>query len=118
MTSKINKTALLLVALTAIFMGASCKKEDKGSPGANEIWLEYKAYNPPQLVVTPGTTVVFTNKDNANHTVTSTSGAFDSGVVKNGNTFSYTFNDPGTHYFYCNFHASNSAEQGAILVKQ
>jgi plastocyanin len=117
MTRKINSFVLFLLIGSALCI-AGCKKEDKGSPGANEIWLEYKAYNPSQLVIAPGTTVTFTNKDNANHTVTSSAGAFDSGVVKSGNTFSYTFNDLGTHYFYCNFHATNSAEQGAILVKQ
>lgn len=94
-----------------------CKKEEKGSPAANEIWLEYKAYNPSQLVVAAGTTVTFTNKDNASHTVTSTNSSFDSGTVKSGNNFTHTFNDKGTFYFYCNYHSTNSAEQGAILVQ-
>ncbi|MFY9310047.1 MAG: cupredoxin domain-containing protein [Bacteroidia bacterium] len=106
----------LFTLLSTIVMG--CKKEEKGSPGPNEIWLEYKAYNPSQMVVTPGTTVTFVNKDNASHTVTSTSNIFDSGTVKSGNTWTYTFNDLGTFYFYCNYHSTNSAEQGAILVKQ
>ena len=111
-------TKLALSAVLALAFSWSCKKEDKGSPGPNEIWLEYKAYNPSQLVVTPGTTVTFTNKDNASHTVTSTSNIFDSGKVKSGDTYTYTFNDLGTFYFYCNYHSNNSAEQGAILVKQ
>ncbi len=111
-------TKIGLIAVLALTLSISCKKEDKGSPGLNEIWLEYKAYNPSQLVITPGTTVTFTNKDNANHTVTSTNGIFDSGKVTSGNTFTYTFNDLGTFYFFCNYHSTNSAEQGAILVKQ
>jgi plastocyanin len=105
--------SILLLSLIQI----SCKKQDKGSPGANEIWLEYKAYNPSQLVVTVGTTVTFTNKDNANHTVTSNNGIFDSGTIKSGNNYTYTFNTAGTFYFFCNYHSTNSAEQGAILVK-
>ncbi len=110
-----DKKAVLFIFSTLILL--SCKKEDKGSPGPNEIWLEYKAYNPSQLVVTAGTTVTFTNKDNANHTVTSTNNTFDSGTVKSGNNYSYTFNNKGTFYFYCNYHSGNSAEQGAILVQ-
>ncbi|MES2593413.1 MAG: cupredoxin domain-containing protein [Bacteroidota bacterium] len=104
-------------ALVLLFALTACKKEDKGSPGVNEIWLEYKAYNPSQLVVAPGTTVTFINKDNANHSVTSANNIFDSGTVKSGSSYTYTFNDKGTFYFFCNYHSTNSAEQGAILVK-
>lgn len=110
------KRCIAFLLMFSLFV-VSCKKEEKGMPGTNEIWLEYKAYNPPQLVVTAGTTVTFTNKDNANHTVTSTNNTFDSGKVKSGDNFTYTFNTAGTYYFYCNYHSSNSAEQGAILVK-
>ena len=117
MIKKIGLSFLVLLTFSALYI-VGCKKEEKGSPGPNEIWLEYKAYNPSQLVIAPGTTVTFTNKDNANHTVTSAAAKFDSGTIKSGSTFSYTFNDLGTHYFYCNFHTTNSAEQGAILVKQ
>jgi plastocyanin len=105
---------LLILAISFTF---SCKKENKGTPGPNEIWLEYKAFNPTQLVVAVGTTVTFTNKDNANHSVTETSRIFDSGKIKSGNTYSYTFNTPGTYYFLCNYHSSNSLEQGAIRVQ-
>lgn len=111
-------TRLFLTGILILVLIYGCKKEEKGSPGPNEIWLEYKAYNPSQKVITPGTTITFTNKDNASHTVTSTSNIFDSGTVKSGNTWTYTFNDIGTFYFYCNYHSTNSAEQGAILVKQ
>jgi plastocyanin len=99
------------------FISFTCKKEEKGSPGPNEIWFEYKAYNPPQRSIAVGTTITFTNKDNADHTATETSHLFDSGKVKSGGTYSYTFNTPGTYYFYCNYHSSNSSEQGAIRVQ-
>lgn len=105
----------LLVALTAIWL--SCRKEETGNPGPNEVWLEYKAYNPSQLAVDSGTTVTFINKDNANHSVTSSSGLFSSGKISKGNSYTYTFNTIGTYYFYCDYHSTNSAEQGAIIVR-
>ena len=111
------KLKILCSAILLSFVLAGCKKEDRGSPGVNEIWLEYKAYNPTQLSVVAGTTVTFTNKDNANHSITETSGLFDSGTIKSGNSYAYTFNDKGTFYFFCNYHSTNSAEQGAIQVK-
>lgn len=103
------------VLLSIIFN--SCKKQDPGNPGPNEIWFVYKAYNPAQLAIPAGTTITFTNKDNDSHTATASNGSFDSGTVKSGKTYSHTFNDKGTFYFYCNYHSSNSAEQGVIVVQ-
>jgi plastocyanin len=109
------KSRLLLIVFVCSII--SCKKEEKGNPGPNEIWLEYKAFNPTQLTIPAGTTVTFTNKDNANHTVTSSNHLFDSGKIKSGDTYTYTFSTPGTYYFGCNYHSSNSLEQGAIRVQ-
>jgi plastocyanin len=96
---------------------AGCKKANTEAPGANEVFLEYKTFNPTQLSVQKGTTVTFINKDNADHTATSTNKVFDSGRLKSGDSYTYTFNDAGVFYYYCNYHSSNSQEQGAIVVK-
>lgn len=115
-TNFMNIKILFALFLMSVFH-SSCSKKDKGMPGPHEIWLEYKAFNPTQLSVPAGTTVTFTNKDNADHTATETSRVFDSGRIRSGNTYSYTFNTAGTYYFYCNYHSSNSQEQGAIRVQ-
>lgn len=95
---------------------AKCSKKQTATPGTNEIWLEYKMFQPTQLSITKGTTITFTNKDNADHTAHETSNLFYSGKLHSGNSYSYTFNTPGTYYIYCDFHSINS-EQTAILVK-
>lgn len=114
-----------IVAIVFAFIGLAllgggaigCKKAQVEDPGENEIFLEYKTFNPTQLAVAKGTTVTFINKDNADHTATSTNKVFDSGRLKSGESFTYTFNDAGVFYFYCNYHSSSSQEQGAIVVK-
>ncbi|MFL5763248.1 MAG: cupredoxin domain-containing protein [Bacteroidia bacterium] len=106
----------LLFFSFAILCAGGCTKEPKGNPGPNEVWLEYKAFNPIQLTVTAGTTVSFINKDNSNHSATST-GNFDSGRIKSGDTYKYTFTTPGVYYFYCSYHSGSSSEQGAIKVQ-
>jgi len=111
------KTKNLISAIFLFVVIASCKKQNIGNPGKNEVWLEYQAFVPTQLSVPVGTTITFTNKDNANHTATDTHNTFDSGTIKSGNTYSYTFNTKGTYYFFCNYHSSNPAEEGAILVQ-
>lgn len=95
----------------------SCKKTNPGTPGKNEIFLQYKTFNPTQLSIQKGTMVTFINKDNANHTATSTNKLFDSGKLESGVSYSYTFSNAGTYYFYCNYHSSSSQEQGVIIVQ-
>ncbi|MCW3082809.1 MAG: Cupredoxin-like protein [Bacteroidetes bacterium] len=106
-----------LIPFFAVFiLFSNCSKKPTGEPGPNEIWLEYQAFHPSQRSIAVGTTITFTNKDNADHTATST-GHFDSGRIRSGNTYTYTFNTAGVYYFFCNYHANNSSEQGAIRVQ-
>jgi plastocyanin len=111
------KATLLFSILCLSFLVNSCNKAPKGTRGENEVWLEYKLFVPQQLVVKAGTTVTFTNKDNANHTATNINGLFDSGKITSENSWSYTFDKPGTFSFYCNYHSSNTSEQGYIVVQ-
>ena len=67
-------------------------------------------FNPDAITVPAGTTVIWTNQDSTPHTVTSTSGIFDSGVMDQGENFSYTFLDPGTHDYYCLIHPNMKAK--------
>jgi plastocyanin len=66
--------------------------------------IEDFIFDPGTITVSAGTTVVWTNLDSVPHTVTSTSGIFDSGVMDEGEIFSYTFRDPGTYDYYCLLH--------------
>jgi len=61
------------------------------------------AFKPGTVVVKRGTTVVFRNDDQAPHTVTADSGAFDSGVLDPGATFSVTVS--GGLTYHCTIHA-------------
>jgi plastocyanin len=54
------------------------------------------------LTVKLATTVTWTNNDPGQmHTVTDVNGAFDSGFLMTGQTFSYTFDEVGEFEYYC-----------------
>ncbi|MEE9592077.1 MAG: plastocyanin/azurin family copper-binding protein, partial [Thermoplasmata archaeon] len=58
-------------------------------------------YLPGSLTVAAGTTVTWVNQDVVIHTVTSDVGLFDSGSMRPGDRFSFTFTTPGTFTYTC-----------------
>ncbi len=73
-------------------------------PGVANVVIQNYAFNPVTLTVQIGTTVRWTNLDNDNHTVSSNSGLFDSGVLGPNGTFQFTFTAPGTYGYECLVH--------------
>src|ERR1700732_4231361 len=71
------------------------------------------AFQPATLTVPVGTSVTFRNDDGDTHTFTSDAGAFNSGNVGTGQSFSFTFSAPGTFAYHCNIHSSM---RGVITV--
>ena len=63
--------------------------------------------------VAVGTTIVVTNDDSATHTWTALDGTFDSGALAQGDTFEFTFTEPGEFAYQCNFHPSMT---GTLVV--
>jgi len=62
------------------------------------------AFQPMSASVPAGSTVTWSNDGAAPHTVTSFTGAFDSGTVGPGGNYSTTFSDPGTYTYRCTIH--------------
>ncbi|MEE9181236.1 MAG: plastocyanin/azurin family copper-binding protein, partial [candidate division NC10 bacterium] len=58
-------------------------------------------YLPGTLTVVAGTTVTWVNQDLVIHTVTSDVGLFDSGSMRPGDRFSFTFTTAGTFTYRC-----------------
>ena len=79
--------------------------------------IEIKGYAfvPEVLTITRGTAVVWTHKDLAPHTVTSSgTESFDSGEMKRDDTFTHNFFTLGTYDYYCTHHPSM---RGKIVVQ-
>lgn len=83
-------------------------------PTAIPATIEGLAYEPAEVTVAPGDTVVWTNKDMVPHTVTARDGTFDSGSIAAGATWRYVARDAGTVAYYCTFHPTM---KGTLNVK-
>ncbi len=79
-----------------------------GTPvvGVTHVDIQNFAFQPANIQVQPGTTVTWTNRDTAPHTVafSNGSGMQGSAVLRQGDTFSYTFKTTGTFQYYCSVH--------------
>jgi len=65
---------------------------------------EHYAFAPAAVTVATGTTVTWTDKSDAPHTVTSNAGAFGSGTLNEDQAFRFTFNQAGTFQYHCSIH--------------
>jgi plastocyanin len=77
----------------------------------NTVTIENFAFQPANLQVTVGTTVTWTNKDTAPHTVTfQDSSLKSSGILRQGDTYSYTFTKVGAFAYSCDLHRYMTAQ--------
>ncbi|WP_344021209.1 cupredoxin family copper-binding protein [Streptomyces luteireticuli] len=79
---------------------------------ANQVNIAGFAFSPSTLTVSKGTTVTWTNKDQAPHTVTG--GGLNSPTLGNGATYSFTFKSTGTFNYICTIHPNM---HGTVVVK-
>ena len=71
-------------------------------------------FAPSSITVQAGTLVTWSNNDQTAHTATENNGAFNSGSIGGGGTFSRQFNTVGAFEYHCTLHANMS---GTVTVR-
>ena len=107
---------LALLSLAALVL-AACGEEERQSPrqaapaaspqqGADsgELRIESFDFLPARVTVKAGTTVRWTNADDAPHTATADDGSFDTGDLRQGDVGKVTLREPGDYAYFCEFH--------------
>jgi len=108
MTGTIARLALAATIFFAVLAVAPARAADISVKIANF------TFDPPQITVETGTTVVWTNDDDIPHTVTSTTQAFKSAALDTDDKFSQTFTAPGEYEYFCSIHPYMT---GKVVVK-
>lgn len=72
----------------------------------SSVTIQNFAFAPANITVKKGTTVTWTNKDSAAHTVTETDSQAgpDSGDLNTGKSYSFTYTAVGTFKYHCAIH--------------
>ncbi len=78
------------------------------------VTVENLAFHPPELTVSAGTAVQWTNRDGTQHQVESDDGSVVGPVMGTGEMFSFTFRTPGRLTYHCGIHPSMT---GAIVIQ-
>ncbi len=79
----------------------------------NRVKIVDFAFRPRAITVPRGTRVTWVNRGSANHTSTSNSGLWDSGLLSPGESFSRVFRKAGTFRYKCKIHP---AMVGKVIV--
>jgi plastocyanin len=104
-----------LLALTIGTGGAAGRPSSSQQAVTVEMVTGTYEFRPAELTIAPGTTVTWLNVSGS-HTTTSEGGVWDSvATLGQGQTFSFTFQDPGDYPYYCSPHRDRGMV-GKIIV--
>jgi plastocyanin len=102
---------LMVASISWTITACSKDSEERQVAAANEtnngspmIVISNGAFSPNLYYVVPGANVTWVNRDGISHSVIAENGAFNSGDIPSGGTFSYIFTTPGAYSYSCGNH--------------
>ena len=114
----IGRRARTLAAAGVLLLAFAAAAPGQQTPVVppNQVVIDSFAFAPATLTVAPGTQVVWINRDEEPHTVTSADGGrtFKSPALGTDDKFTFTFAQPGTYKYFCSIHRYMA---GTIVVK-
>jgi plastocyanin len=77
--------------------------------------IENFKFSPARVTVSPGTKVVWTNKDSDPHTATTDKRGFGSPALDTGKSYTHVLSKAGTYAYHCQIHPQM---HGTVIVKR
>lgn len=101
----------MLPAASASAAPSATTQASNEIPAETQVEIKLFMFKPNELNVKTGTTVVWTNQDAIDHSVTAgkpgaQSDAFDSDFFQQNGSFTFTFTEPGQYDYFCKRHES------------
>ena len=97
------RSTLVLVFCAALVLPAIVAMAESPAPTV-DIDIAKFAYGPKEITVAPGTRVIWTNHDEAPHTVTGNDKSFASKGLDTDDKFEHTFASEGDFGYICTVH--------------
>jgi len=101
---------------TSIAEPAAQAAMQAAAPAGNvvEVKVDNFSFSPQSITIKPGTTVIWTNRDDIPHTVVSDDKVFKSKVLDTDEKFSFTFDKTGSFPYFCSVHPKMT---GKVIVQ-
>lgn len=121
-----QKTLIAIIAVAIVIVGSiyylsrnNYGGENNPTPtttqtpqGSSQISIKNFAFNPAELSINKGATVIWINKDPTTHRISGN--GFQSMDLTNSRSYSFTFNNSGTYDYICSIHPGM---KGKVIVK-
>jgi plastocyanin len=104
-------TAAAMLVAAAVVASASCTRQ---APRSHVVLMKDITFQPAELTVSPGDTLVWENKDFVPHTATARDASWDSKTLNADSSWRYVAEKPGRYDYYCIFHPTM---RGTIEVR-
>jgi len=99
-----RKSHAVRAAVIAAAVASACAALANPAAAANaSVTVSDDRFTPSAVTINQGETVTWTFRESG-HNVESSSASFESDFLSNGDTFSHTFNQPGTFSYVCGAH--------------
>ena len=99
-----RRNVLRLTAMAAAIPFATSIAFADGHATTHQVTIKNFGFEPSNLTINAGDTVVFVNEDGAPHTATADNGSFDTGNLRRGQEASLSFSAGGTFSYFCAVH--------------
>jgi len=111
---RLSRMYLVALACLALALAPAVAGRTEDHPARVAVSIENYAFQPDPITVVVGATVVWTNRDEVNHTVVSNDKLFSSPELEANRTFEFTFKKAGTFPYFCSLHPEM---KGKVIVK-
>jgi plastocyanin len=98
------RVGILLASAIGIALATPALLAAGSSAPTLDVSIEKFAYGPKEITIAPGTRVVWTNRDETPHTVTSNDKSFASKGLDTDDKFEHTFTQEGDFSYLCTVH--------------
>ena len=109
-----TRTKFLALGAMALLVAAAMTVASPARAATIEVKIDNFTFNPQQITVKAGDTVIWVNHDDIPHTVTSKTLVFRSKAMDTEDKFSFTFATPGKFDYFCSLHPHMT---GTIVVE-
>jgi amicyanin len=109
--------ALRMTVLFTALVSTPCLAEDAKNAGAGlvaTVSMDHTTFIPSEIIVAPGTTVTWVNKEAMPHNVADLNKGFRSKMLVKDAEFSFTFTTAGEYDYLCLIHPNM---KGKVIVK-